>query len=153
MTPIRFPRPALAPALALLAAAALAGCHRDSPPEAPNEPRERPGQSGANVLESHEMNTSAVGSMEELIAGRLPGVDVRRSGGRLAIIIRGQSTFSGSNEALIVVDGFQSDGRQLMAISPSDVEKIEVLKGPAAASYGVRGANGVLLVTTRRSGS
>lgn len=151
MSPTRSHRHLLAPVTALLLAVAVAGCHRSTPPEDARDTRERPTESGANVLDSDEMNLSGVNNMEELIVGKLPGVDVRRAGGRLSVIIRGQSTFSGSNEALIVVDGFQSNGRQLMAMNPGDVERIEVLKGPAAATYGVRGANGVLLITTRRN--
>lgn len=145
--PVPFPhlRSVIPPAAAALLLAGLAGCGPAAPPETPApEPDADP-----SVLERNELYQEAV-TMEELLLGRLPGVDVRRVAGGLSILIRGQGSFSSGNEALIVIDGVQSDGVRLAGINPDDVERVEVIKDGAAALYGVRGANGVLLITTRR---
>lgn len=94
--------------------------------------------------------------VEEMLAGRIPGVDVRRSAnGEYSIRIRGISTVMGGSEPLVIVDGmtttFNGIGSVLAGISPHDVQRIEVLKDPSSlAIYGSRGANGVILITTRR---
>jgi TonB-dependent SusC/RagA subfamily outer membrane receptor len=136
--------------LAALAAAALlglgmAGCGGTRPPEDPTPGRDV----NPSVLERSEMDQTAI-TMEELLLGRLPGVEVRRVRGGLSVLIRGISSFSTSNEALIIIDGVQSSGVGLAGVNPEDVERVEVIKDGAAAFYGFRGANGVLIVTTRR---
>lgn len=136
-------------AAAVFLIGAVASCqHRDSGP--PGLTPETRTENDADVLEREEMATAAATTMYEFIVGRLPGVDVRQIGGRLSVRIRGPSTVRGSSEALIVVDGVQSSGTLLAGMNPADVQRVEVLKGASAAVYGVRGANGVLLVTTRR---
>jgi TonB-dependent starch-binding outer membrane protein SusC len=131
-------------AVTLLAAALpLAGCH--------HAVEQRGGNSGdPNVLERHELDRFRVASMEELLQGRLPGVLVRRRGGNISVQIRGQNSVNSSNEALIIIDGVDASPRALISMSPQDVERVSVLKDGSAALYGVRGANGVLLITTRR---
>jgi TonB-dependent SusC/RagA subfamily outer membrane receptor len=98
--------------------------------------------------------------MEDLIQGRVSGVQVSRSAsGRLMIRIRGAASFqSGGSEPLIVIDGMAAPAfggsSALDSISPSDVERIDVLKDAgAAAIYGAQGANGVIIVTTKRAHS
>jgi TonB-dependent SusC/RagA subfamily outer membrane receptor len=96
--------------------------------------------------------------MEDLFAGRFAGVTVSRtSGGGLQIRIRGGSnSFYGSEEPLYVVDDtpLPPGSGGIVLLSPNDVQKIEVLKNPAdIAMYGVRGANGVVKITTKRPGS
>jgi TonB-dependent SusC/RagA subfamily outer membrane receptor len=95
--------------------------------------------------------------MEDLIQGRLPGVQISRTAsGRLMIRIRGTASFQpGGSEPLIVIDGMATPAfggsSALDSISPSDVERIDVLKDAgAAAIYGAQGANGVIIVTTKR---
>lgn len=95
-------------------------------------------------------------SIEEMIAGRVPGVEVTRAGaGGYSIRIRGVNRLSaGGGEPLIIVDGspatYHGSGGGLTGVVPSDVQRIEVLKDPASlAIYGSRGANGVILITTR----
>lgn len=95
--------------------------------------------------------------VENLLMARFPGVEVSRSrSGALMIRIRGTTTLLGSNEPLYVLDGVPilsgPDGG-LTGINPYDIESIEVLKDPAStAMYGVRGANGVILIKTKRPG-
>lgn len=134
-----------APAAAALLIYGMAGCGAAASPEGPQPERD----TNPSVLERSEMNQTAI-TMEELLLGRLPGVEVRRVRGGLSVLIRGLSSFSTSNEALIIIDGVQSNGVTLASVNPEDVERVEVIKDGAAALYGVRGANGVLIVTTRR---
>lgn len=86
---------------------------------------------------------------------RFPGVDVRRTAsGRSSIAIRGPASFYSGTEPLLVIDGIpMQQGPGLGGINPHDIATITVLKNPAdIAIYGVRGANGVIVVTTKRPG-
>ena len=101
-------------------------------------------------------------SLNQQLSGRLPGVQVNtnsgRPGGRTTIRIRGFSSINSSNNPLYVVDGVflpQSTGDQFSNaidfINPSDIVSVEVLKDASStAIYGARGANGVILVTTKK---
>lgn len=100
-------------------------------------------QGDVNVLDADDV-TIPISTMERFIANRLPGIVIR---GR-SIVIRGGSSFSSTNEALIVVDGREMDTGTFLDMNPADVQRIEVLRGPEAALYGRRGANGVLVVST-----
>ena len=96
-------------------------------------------------------------SLEDLFAGKFPGVTViRAEGGGLQILIRGgNNSFYGSSEPLYVVDDtpLGPNSRGIVFLNPQDIYKIEVLKNPAdIAIYGVRGGNGVVKITTRRPG-
>lgn len=89
----------------------------------------------------------------QLIMGRMPGVSVTRPGGDpngdFTVRIRGLNTFTTENRPLIVLDGMV--GVSLENIDPNDIESIEVLKESAAtAFYGMRGANGVFLITSKK---
>lgn len=94
-------------------------------------------------------------SVERLLQGRTAGLQVITSsqdpGAGSTIRIRGGSSLRGSNAPLIVVDGFPlGDAGDLKQINPADIASIEVLKdASASAIYGSRGANGVIMVTTR----
>ncbi|MBF8149098.1 SusC/RagA family TonB-linked outer membrane protein [Winogradskyella sp. F6397] len=103
------------------------------------------------------------------LAGKVAGVDIAQpntgSGGSSKIIIRGNTKFNGSNQPLYVVDGVPMDnnsfgqagqyggqdlGDGISSVNSDDIETISVLKGPAAAAlYGSRGGNGVILITTK----
>ena len=75
-------------------------------------------------------------------------------GGGISVHIRGQRSILSDNEPLFVIDGIpqrSGSGGNLTDIDPRDVKSIEVLKDASATSiYGSRGANGVILITTRR---
>ena len=96
-------------------------------------------------------------SVEGLLQGRAAGLQVMNTsqdpGAGSVIRIRGNSSLNGSNTPLIVVDGFPlGEAGNLSQINPSDIASIEVLKdASAAAIYGSRGANGVILVQTKRA--
>ena len=85
--------------------------------------------------------------------GKVAGVEVFQNsgapGGHVRMRIRGDNSIKSSNEPLYVVDGIIGVTSELL--NPNDVESIEVLKDASAtAIYGARGANGVVLVTTKR---
>jgi TonB-dependent SusC/RagA subfamily outer membrane receptor len=82
----------------------------------------------------------------DVIKGRMPGVSVYGD----LIVIRGPNTIMGSNQPLFLIDGMPTqDVESIKAIPIEDIDRIEVLKGPNAAIYGVRGANGVIAVYTK----
>ncbi|MDC0098066.1 TonB-dependent receptor [Flavobacteriaceae bacterium] len=92
--------------------------------------------------------------VDEALAGKLAGVLIQnQNGGPGAdpkIQIRAASSLSGDSSPLIVVDGFPISGG-LASVNPNDIESLEVLKDAASAAiYGSRGANGVILITTKK---
>ena len=114
-------------------------------------------QKKVNVLGSitsvsgKEIAANPVSDISNALAGRLPGAIIQQRSGepggdQASILIRGSGTL-GNNAPLVVIDGVP--GRDLNAVSPNDVESISVLKDAAAAIYGARAANGVILVTTK----
>jgi len=86
--------------------------------------------------------------MVDLIRDHVAGVQVING----EIVIRGTKSFYGSSEALIVVDGVITDRRTLDMISPVDVKSVDVIKDGASAVYGSRGANGVIIIETKKGG-
>lgn len=111
-------------------------------------------------------------TMEQMIQGRVAGVQITQNSGApgegMTFLIRGNNSFSGNGQPLIVIDGFpiesgavgtnstgsisnDQSGNALANINPSDIETFEILKDASAtAIYGSRGANGVVLITTKR---
>lgn len=90
--------------------------------------------------------------VDQALQGRTSGVYVLNTdgspGGNTMIRIRGLNSINGGNQPLVVIDGLQ--GGNLNALNPNDIESIEILKDASAtAIYGSRGANGVILVTTK----
>ncbi len=125
-------------------------------------------------LDVDQLNTAGTTSLVSAMQGRLSGVDIRPSSGSpgasAQIVIRGARSFTGNNRPLYVIDGMPVEstpdfstgnstrGADLadrsIDINPEDIESINVLKGQAAAAlYGIRASNGVIVITTRRSHS
>lgn len=106
-----------------------------------------------STVEPQLLQTTPVRSISNNLAGKLSGVlAVQRSGNPYSnnsdFWIRGISTFSGNARPLVLIDGVE---RTLNDIDPHEVETISVLKDAAASAvYGVRGANGVIMITTKR---
>lgn len=98
-------------------------------------------------LSPNEVDFSQYTSMTELIRGRFAGVEVQSNGD---IIIRGVNSLTLSSAALIVLDGIPVDKSVMNTISPSNVASINVLKDGSSAIYGSRGANGVVLIETKK---
>ena len=108
---------------------------------------------------SETIERVAAGSSVDAIKGQVAGVDITASGSRPGqspeVRIRGRRSISASNDPLYVVDGIpvtsSVDGGAIFDIAPQDIESMEILKDAAAtAIYGSRGANGVIIITTKR---
>jgi TonB-linked SusC/RagA family outer membrane protein len=98
-------------------------------------------------LKGDEMNKIASTDFRERLEALVPGLQLGRNNN---IIIRGQGTFSANRTPLVVVDGVPVEGAEYK-LNPDDIEQISVLKDAAAASvWGIRSANGVIVITTKR---
>jgi TonB-dependent SusC/RagA subfamily outer membrane receptor len=111
----------------------------------------RTGNAGGDSAAGQPSAPASSGYVEELFAGRFPGVRVfRMANGALSFEIRGRSTIYGSTQPLLVIDGVPVEAEDgMLFLNPADIQRIEVLKDVGStAQYGVRGANGVVLITT-----
>ncbi|WP_111390836.1 SusC/RagA family TonB-linked outer membrane protein [Algoriphagus aquaeductus] len=131
--------------------------------------------SAVSVVDNRTLSDVPQPNLINALAGQVAGVQVTNGssgvGSSSRIIIRGENSLSGNNEALIVVDGVPiqnnliasvlfNDGANIQEVdygngaadlSPEDIASITILKGPgSAALYGTRGANGVVLITTKK---
>mgnify|MGYP002351907585 CR=1 FL=1 len=126
--------------------------------------------SGKNIVQSNSRNVVSS------LSGKLAGVNIVNSnqidGGSTRIVIRGNNNITGNNQPLFIVDGMpvennikvnmgsstsentssvQDYGSGINFLNSDDIEEMNILKGPAAAAlYGARGANGVVLITTKK---
>jgi TonB-dependent SusC/RagA subfamily outer membrane receptor len=99
-------------------------------------------------LNNKDVDFSMYSNMFELIRGRFAGVQVVNG----EIIIRGVNSINSSSAALIVVDGVPTSSSVLNSIPPVQVKSINIIKDGSAAIYGSRGANGVVLIETKKGG-
>ena len=106
------------------------------------------------AITAKEMTKGNIVTAENLISGRVAGVNITTSGAPGScsqIRIRGCSSLNASNDPLIVIDGLPLQGVDLNSINPNDIESFSVLKDASAtAIYGARGANGVIIITTKK---
>jgi len=105
-------------------------------------------------LSGKDLDKTPVIGADQMLQGRISGLQLTQSDGQpgspTSIRIRGTNSINSGNEPLYVVDGFAGVGN-LTSINPSDIQSIEVLKDASAtAIYGSRGANGVILITTKK---
>ena len=104
---------------------------------------------------SKDLKDIPAANATNLLQGRLPGVTLTSNGGLAGgdtpeIRIRGIGTF-GNNDPMVLIDGVEASVAQIQQIAPSDIDNVSVLKDAASAAiYGVRAANGVILITTKR---
>ncbi|MEZ4885598.1 MAG: SusC/RagA family TonB-linked outer membrane protein [Chitinophagales bacterium] len=120
-----------------------------------------------STVSSEDFNSGAIVSPEQLLTGKIAGVQIignnGEPGGQTAIRIRGGTSINAGNEPLIVIDGIPIDNKAhdpggfakgrnpLNFLNPDDIETFTVLKdASAAAIYGSRGANGVIMITTKK---
>jgi TonB-dependent SusC/RagA subfamily outer membrane receptor len=147
-------------------AAALAGCHSAAGGPVLPEPK----QGEVNVAYGSQQRRDVNGAVDhadgdkmlaanprtvsDMLVGRFPGVEVTpMSNGRISIRIRGAHSMKGNQEPLFVLDGVPQNvnGSTLTDLDPHDIKSIDVLKDAGSTSaYGSRGANGVILIATRR---
>ncbi|NJN25162.1 MAG: TonB-dependent receptor [Cyclobacteriaceae bacterium] len=105
-------------------------------------------------IDNQDIQQLAIQSVDQAIQGRVAGVSVTQNsgqpGGNFSVRIRGIGS-NRNNEPLYVVDGFPLEGSMGNSFNPDDIESIDILKDAAAAAiYGARGANGVVIITTKR---
>ena len=145
-----YPSTAL-PSVALIAT--LLGCaHRpaeqsDGAPTPPSTPQPR-------TVSTDEPARQGAASLEHILAGRISGVYVTPApGGGIIVRMAGPTSFYAGQEPLYVVDGtpINVNHGTLSWISPHDVESITAVRGADATIYGVRGANGVIIIKTKGS--
>lgn len=104
-------------------------------------------------VSSKDLLSTPAANVSQAISGKIPGVVTSQTSGApgaddAKIYIRGRATFASDAQPLVLVDGVE---RSFSQIAPDDIESISVLKDASAtAVYGVRGANGVMLITTKR---
>lgn len=108
----------------------------------------------AGTMKSDELSKTQVSNAAQALAGRVAGVQINNTSGQLSgsptITIRGIGSIYSSTSPLIVVDGMPYDG-DLNLINSGDIESMTVLKDAASnALYGARGANGVIMITTKK---
>lgn len=105
-------------------------------------------------VEAEDIAQAPQQPIEKYLEGRVSGVRVVRVGGGIAVLIRGGSSIHGPNAPLYVLNGLPilpGPNGVLTGINPYDIQSIEVLKdAEATAFYGIRGANGVVVITTKQ---
>lgn len=113
-------------------------------------------------VKSADITQTPVVNVAQGLQARVSGVQITQNnaapGGSISVRIRGTNSINGSSEPLYIVDGIQisneasvTDASPLSTINPNDIESVEVLKDASAtAIYGARGANGVVIISTRR---
>jgi TonB-dependent SusC/RagA subfamily outer membrane receptor len=136
---------------AVLLAAGVACSHRTNSTAAAAPP----GPSSRNVVTAQDIERYPGKPLEEILAERVAGVEVvRATDGSLTLRIRGATSANSPTEPLYVIDGVPAvsgPGGGLSGLNRHEILSIEVLKDPAsAAMYGVRGANGIIVVKTKR---
>jgi TonB-linked SusC/RagA family outer membrane protein len=108
-------------------------------------------------VKGKDLNSYPAPNIMQALSGRSPGVQVMQNtgapGGTISIRVRGANSIQGNNEPLYVVDGFPINGNPTH-LNNMDIESIEILKDASAtAIYGSRGANGVVMITTKKGKS
>lgn len=139
------------PALAFLATIGV-GCSHGPTPRAGAD---QPGPARRSVVTSEDIERNPGKPLEEIVAERVAGVEVvRAADGSRALRIRGATSVNSGTDPLYVIDGVPAVSGPtggFAGLNRYDILSIEVLKDPgAAAMYGVRGANGVIVVKTKR---
>ena len=124
-------------------------------------------------VKGEELNTVKSGNFVNALSGKASGIQIKKNnnlGGSTNVVIRGNASLTGSNQALFVIDGvpinntnsnseyqgqarggYYDYGNAASDINPDDIESVNVLKGAAASAlYGSRAANGVIMITTKK---
>ena len=108
------------------------------------------------VLTADDIRRSPGQSLEQLLLARVPGLTIQRAAdGHSKLVLRGKNTILGDDEALFVVNGIPLGPAvtgNLAAVDVHDIETVQVLRDAAAtAAYGIRGANGVIVIRTKQN--
>ncbi len=106
-------------------------------------------------LVADEIKLQPVGSFDKMLQGKVPGLlaqsQTGQPGAAAVVVIRGKGSINGTNTPLYIIDGIQVNAADFASLNPGDIETFNVLKDASStAIYGSRGANGVIVITTRR---
>lgn len=148
---------ALASAALLATSTVAAGCASKPAPAGTPAPATESAVASKNEISPDEMRQVNVQRIEEMLQGRVAGLQVLRTpSGELTLRIRGSSSYVGDEEPLLIIDnqpiGQGGIGTALASLAPADIARVRVLKDAAETSfYGSRGANGVVVITTKRA--
>ncbi len=109
----------------------------------------------ASKVEAKAIETVPIGSFDQILQGRSPGLRVSAGSGQpgsaASVQIRGPKSISGGSTPLYIIDGVQVEASVFQSLNPNDFESVDVIRdASAAALYGSRGAAGVIVVTTKR---
>ncbi len=102
--------------------------------------------SAVSSLNEEDTNFTRYSDMYDLIQGNFSGVQIRNG----EILVRGTGSFNSSSAALIIVDGVVSDSDVLRTLKPINIKSVNIIKDGSTAVYGSRGANGVVLIETKK---
>ena len=139
------------PSFAIVAGLAL-GCASQARAQATARPRPAPPPPAS--MRGNEAARERSTSLDQMLAGRISGVTVSRArDGGIIVRMGGPTSFYGNQGPLFVIDGVPTETNGTLSwLDPHDVESIQALKDPSqTAIYGVRGANGVILIRTKGS--
>jgi TonB-linked SusC/RagA family outer membrane protein len=112
--------------------------------------------SAVSVVKAENINQVPLPSLDQVLQGQAAGLNIQTSSGQpgasATILLRGRGSINGNQEPLFVIDGVPVDEDDFRALNPNDVENVSVLKdASASALYGNRGANGAIIITTKRA--
>lgn len=114
-------------------------------------------QSTASIsrISGDDIKSQPIGSFEQMLQGESPGILIQSQSGQpgsaATVTIRGKGSVLGSTDPLYILDGVQITASDFQSINPSDIETYNILKdATGTAQYGSRGANGVIVLTTKR---
>jgi TonB-linked SusC/RagA family outer membrane protein len=110
------------------------------------------------TVKNEYLNQAKVTNIGAALSGKVSGLQINQTdngvNSPVRIVLRGNRSFLGNNQALIVVDGVQVDQSYLNSLNPNDIETTNVLKGASAAAlYGSAASNGVLIINTKKGGN
>jgi TonB-dependent SusC/RagA subfamily outer membrane receptor len=139
---------------AMMAVVIASGCGKPRSDSTAPQPAATPSANAA-TLSSDEISRTPQEPVEKILAGKIAGVVVSRTPeGALSVRIRGAGSYYGNSEPLYILDGMPFEAGPngaLAGINPYDIESIRVLKDAAeTAMYGSRGANGVIIIKTKK---
>lgn len=114
--------------------------------------------SASSVVTADKIAQVPMGSMDQILQGRVPGMNVTAGSGQpgasASVVIRGIGSINGSRAPLYILDGVPIESNYFQTINPGDIENVTVLKDASAkALYGSRGSNGVILITSKKGAS
>ncbi len=106
-------------------------------------------------VKNEDLTMAKAFNVSQALTGKVAGLQINNVSGGVnpatRITLRGNRSFTGNNQALVVIDGVQSTQEALNYLNPSDIDNISVLKGAnAAALYGADASNGALIITTKK---